>query len=801
MNDRVLNVLEFGKILDRLAGHTAFAASAALVTSLRPFVFPTEIAHAQALTTQARRLLSLKPSVGIGGARDVRPAVHRALLAGALEPQELLEIRETLASARSLRNSLSRLDEEVPAMVELASLIVDRPGLEADIGRCISERGDVLDSASPALSRIRSDLKVAHSRLIEKLNDLVSSATYRPLLQETIVTVRDGRYVVPLKADAKGQLRGIIHDQSSSGATLFVEPLITVELNNRWRELQLAEQHEIDRILRELSHSVALSATEIIGNVVALAEIDLALAKAKYSIALRGIEPTITTGRGPLEDRGLNLIEARHPLLTGEVVPIDVHLGDDFTVLVVTGPNTGGKTVALKTVGLLTLMAQSGLHIPAAEGSRVRAFREVYADIGDEQSIEQSLSTFSSHLKQIVRIVSEVRESGDGALVLLDEIGAGTDPTEGSALARSILTFLLESGAWVVATTHYSELKAYAHNTPGVQNASVEFDVETLGPTYRLSIGLPGRSNALAIAQRLGLPIDLIESAREMVSPEDQQIETLLAGIQSERDRAAAERDAAIRERRRADEIRRVLNGRIENIEKEREQVLAQARQEARDELAGIRERLKRAAAALDRSGVGQKELLPTAQELREVERELTARTPVRARRPAIVSADAAEAPTVLKLGDAVRVRSLDQGGQLVGEPDDRGQAEVQMGNFKLKVNVDDLEKLTGKARDKVVEVRLTGNSASVMLADRSVGVQLDMRGWRAEQVVPALDRYLDDAFLAGMPYVRLVHGKGTGVLRQVVRDFLGGHPLVRSYHTADAKEGGDGVTIVDLGQ
>ena len=796
LNEKVLGVLELPKVLERLAEQTSFSASRELALALRPAVEPGEVAHRQRLTTEARRLLDLKPTIGIGGARDVRPAVQRATLGGILEPQELLDVRETLASARAIKSGVVRLADDVPALADLAQIVVDRPSLEAEIGRCIGERGDVLDSASPALARIRSELKLAHQRLLEKLNDILTSTTYRPVLQEALVTVREGRYVVPLKAEAKGQLRGIIHDQSASGATLFVEPLITVDLNNRWRQLQIEEQHEVERILRELSRSVAANATEIYGNVVALAEIDLALAKAKYAIALKAVEPALATGREKPADRSICLRQARHPLLSGHVVPIDVHLGDDFAVLVVTGPNTGGKTVALKTVGLLTLMAQAGLHIPAAEESRVRIFRGIYADIGDEQSIEQSLSTFSSHMTHIVEIVQHVDAE---SLVLLDEIGAGTDPTEGSALARAILSHLLAWGAWVVATTHYSELKAYAHNTPGVQNASVEFDVETLAPTYRLSIGLPGRSNALAIASRLGLPEALTQAARDLVSPEEQQVETLLAGIQAERDRAAAERQAAQRERRHSEEIRRVLTRRLENVEAQRQEVLAQARQEAREELAEVREKLRRAAADLERATVTRETLLPVAQQLRQAERELAAKTPARLVRLAPELDGEVESGGELRLGDTVLVRSLSQSGELVGLPDERGQAEVQLGNFKLRVNLDDLERTKGRSRERAGSS--SGSYSTVLMAERAVPMQLDMRGWRAEQVVPELDRYLDDAYLAGLPFVRIVHGKGAGVLRQVVRDFLAGHPLVRSYQTADAREGGEGVTVVSLGQ
>jgi len=804
MNQKTLQTLEFPKILEQLAGYTAFAASHELARALHPTTDLAEAQRRQRATSEARRLMDLKPNISIGGARDVRDLVRRANIGAALEPPEFLDILATLQSARTLRQVIVKLGG-LPTLAETAQTIQDCPVLEREITRCITERGEVADDASPALKRIRSELNVAHNRLLDRLNDMIVSQGLQHLLQEPLITLRDDRYVLPIRAEFKGQFRGIVHDQSLSGATLFMEPLATVELQNRWRELQLEEQREVVRILRELAKRVASDGQIILTNVSALAELDLAIAKARYANAIRGVEPQLVSSKfqvssstlGNVEPGtwNLELINARHPLLDpATVVPISLHLGRDFIILVITGPNTGGKTVTLKTVGLLSLMAQAGLHIPAAEGSRVPVFQGIYADIGDEQSIEQSLSTFSSHLTNIVEIF---KLADSRSLVLLDELGAGTDPVEGSALARSILSRLLARRAMTLVATHYAELKAYAYTTPGVENASVEFDVETLSPTYRLSIGLPGRSNALAIASRLGLDQDIIEEARALLSPTQVRVETLLQEIQRDRDEAAAHLAATQAAREDAEKIQRRLNSELRQLEESRQELRAQARAAAEAELADVRQRLRQLLAELEATirreqvAVAREQATATLEEVKQLQQEVAALPPL-ARPPELVPV----APGELRLGSTVWVKSFGQAGEVMALPDEHGQVEVQIGAFRTTVPVDDLEVrgVKPQAPRREAEARPARLEAAPL-----VDLQLDLRGLRAEEVTPVLDKYLNDAYLAGMPFVRIVHGKGTGVLRQVVRDMVAKHPLVKTFHTAEQHEGGEGATVVVL--
>lgn len=798
MNQKAIDLLEFPRVRDRLASFCGFSASKELAHALEPSADPVLVARRLALTSEAVRVLNLSPNLNVGGARDVRPSVERARVGGLLDAQELLAIRATISSARSVRATIRRLDTPAPGLADLAEQIDEFPTLENEIGRCLSDTGDVLDSASPTLARIRSEVRVAHQRLLDRLHDIVYGGAHRHALQEPIITMREGRYVVPVRSDARGQLRGLIHDQSSSGQTVYVEPFETVELNNRWRQLQIEEEHEIERIMRMLSDLVAASADGIVASVAALADIDLQLAKARLAAAQKAIEPALEVGRGEPGQRGLRLINARHPLLQGKVVPITIRLGDDFQVMVITGPNTGGKTVALKTAGLLTLMAQAGLHVPADDGSQVHLFDDVLADIGDEQSIEQSLSTFSSHMRNVVEVV---RVSGRNTLVLLDEVGAGTDPAEGSALARAVLRRLLDRGAWVIATTHYTELKAFAHDVAGMTNASVEFDPETLAPTYRLQIGLPGKSNALAIAGRLGLDPDVLADAGQMLDAGQVQVENLLEGIHAERRRAEELMAALDAERKTVQKVRAELEQRLRDIDDERRDVLRRARREAEAELAELRGQLRRAASLLQRQDPSRGDLAAAARALESAGRQVLAR-PVRGN-SALPDLPTIERPSVerpLAVGDWVRVLSLGQDGQITALDPDGGEIEVRAGNFKLRVGLHDVERTEAR---RAVEI-----AAPAIASGRSVWSpetrpmperQIDMRGWRAEQVVPELEQYLNDAYMAGLRDVRIVHGKGTGVLRQVVREYLAGSSLVERFEAADLRDGGEGVTIAHL--
>ncbi len=795
MHTKSLNTLEYPKIIERLAQETAFSASRELAQALEPSGDFDIALRRQAFTAEARLLLDLRPDAGVRGARDVRAQTRAAERGKTLTPAELLDILATIRASAHVYRLITRLEDGFPLLKGLAGDLPQRGSLEARIAACISEEGDVLDSASPRLRQLRTDIRTAQQRLQERLGTLVNE--FRTALQEPIITMRSDRYVLPVRAEARGQVRGIVHDQSGSGATVFVEPLVVVEMNNRLRQLQIEERQEVERILAELSDLVGTDAAYIILAVELLAEIDLQLAKARFASVVRGSAPKLNT------DGRLHLRQARHPLLTGRVVPIDFWLGQQARMVVITGPNTGGKTVALKTVGLLSLMALSGLHIPAGDDSEVPVYHDIFADIGDEQSIEQSLSTFSSHLSRIVEIL---RDATPDSLVLLDELGAGTDPSEGSALARAILSHLLERDVATIATTHYSELKAFAHERAGVENASVEFDVETLSPTYRLTIGLPGRSNALAIAGRLGLPGEIIEQGREFLGSAGVEMESLLTNLAEERQAAADERYHLSMERAEAEYQRKELERMRRETEEERERIINAAREKSRREADAAQAELARIRTQMRRNLTEERleQLRERARKLEERNAPLPARTRTA---PANLSADgeAVSEPGDLLVGDQVRVSSLGQTGEVVAAANTRGEVEVQVGSLRMRVAVGNLERLSKrKAR---TEANGAGSSAypqMVTLPARDEAdapeTQLDLRGWRVEDALSEVDTYLNDAYLMGMPTVRLLHGKGTGALRQAIRDQLRHHPLVKNFESAPQREGGEGITVVTFG-
>ncbi len=838
MNDKTLNTLEFPKVRERLAAHASFSLGKSLALELKPSTDIAEVRRWQRITSEAVRLLSLRPDITLGGARDVRDITRRAELGSVLDTSDILMVADTLRASRNLRNLIVRTAEQKSGL-ETLSFIADGmtllPKIEEEIERCINDDGQVLDSASPALAKIRVNVRTAHNRLIARLQQIISSDTYSRALQEPIITLRDGRYVIPVKSDFKGQLRGIVHDQSNSGATVFVEPLATVDLGNEWRQLQIEEANEIERILRELGTLIGSRGEAIRINIEILADIDLALAKARYSLALDALEPELAEVRpkgpdptrlrdnrerpvqdgaargsapAPSPQRGLLFNNARHPLLTGHVVPITVELGDSFRMLVITGPNTGGKTVALKTVGLLTLMAQAGLHIPVQGGSRSVVFKSIFADIGDEQSIEQSLSTFSSHMSNIINILKQADKE---SLVLLDELGAGTDPQEGSALARAIITYILESGALAVCTTHYSELKAFAYNTPGVENASVEFDVETLSPTYRLMIGVPGRSNALAIASRLGLMPGIIEQARSFIDPEAQHVEDLLENIRTERESARAERGTAERARRDLERRGQELDRRLAEVEELKtraaEDARAQMEQELqllKDELRRLRGRVEAGMAATSGTDLTRQWVRDAQIRADEMERELKTKAaqqrkaPSRAPQQQRVRSDESAKPHVLAPGDTVFVQNLQAEGDVLSAPDSSGQIEVQVGAFKMRVPLGGVTLRRAASRTSDAPPSSLNQYAPKTPVD-APPLEYDFRGWRAEEAIEEIDRRLDQAALAGMPFIRIIHGKGTGALRKAMRDFLKNHPLVKTMEPGQLQEGGEGVTIVKL--
>ncbi len=800
MDPKSLTFLEYPLILENLAGYCAFSASAMLARALQPAVDPQEVTRRLAETTEARRLLAVHP-VDVGGAHDVRPAVDLASRGGVLEPRRLLEIRSTLIVARQLKRLFERMgkgrDDFYPRLAEIARRLPDTYGLVDAISRALSDRGEILDSASPRLASLRHQIRQAHDRLMARLQRYLTDPQTAPFLQEALITQRDGRYVIPLRAEFKGRIPAIVHDQSASGATLFIEPLPVVEANNELRQLQLHERDEEQRILAELSAHVAQHAVAISTGVEALAHLDLAFARAKYAEALRASEPLIRKPIHPSRQRGpaeaafpfpvLRLIQARHPLLDPEtVVPIDFYLPQGVRAVVITGPNTGGKTVALKTVGLLILMAQSGLHIPAQSGSELSLFHAVYADIGDEQSIQQSLSTFSGHISNIIRIL---KEADHRSLIVLDELGAGTDPQEGAALARAILNHLLQRGITTLVTTHHPELKAFAHATSGVVNASVEFDLETLRPTYQLTIGLPGRSHAIAIAQRLGLDPEIVAAAHSDIHPADRRVDKLLDDIRKERDRLALERQALERERTQLEAKTRELAARLEQIEEERRQTLARARAEGELEVAVLRRNLETLKRRLKRAAQPLEAIQAVEKDLQTLEAQVEA--PLE-RRPALEPPLPTE---LLRPGERVRVKTLNAEGVVtaVGESD----AEVQIGSLRVRARWTELER-TSAGPVAPASTQPSGPSI-VASAVSSPGLELNLRGMMVDDALQTLERHLEKAYLAGLPFVRIVHGKGTGKLRTAVRQALRHHPYVRSFEEAAPNQGGEGVTIVLL--
>jgi DNA mismatch repair protein MutS2 len=795
VDEKALQTLEFGKIVERVAALCAFRVSRELAEALTPSVIPAEVERRLALTTQARALLELDPSFSIGGARDIREELRQAGLGRSLLPAQLLDILATIRAARDVRTRFLRLRDAAQRFALFGDLVLGLasfPGLETDISRSINDQGEVMDSASPELGRLRAEVRIAHHRLLDRLNSLL--AKYGGAIQEAIITQREGRYVIPVKIGERARVPGLIHDTSASGQTLFVEPMEAVELANRWRKAQIEEQHEVERILLELSQQVGAQAAALTGTLEHLARIDLALALARYSLEIAGSAPRLLTdpppaGAGGHPTHRLDLRRARHPLLGPGAVPIDLWLGQEARVLVITGPNTGGKTVALKTTGLLVLMAQAGMHIPADDGSALSVFPHVFADIGDEQSIEQSLSTFSSHLSNIVRMLRQVTPA---SLVLLDELGAGTDPVEGAALARAITAELLARGPLVIATSHYAELKSYAYTTPGVANASVEFDVETLSPTYKLTIGIPGRSNALAIAARLGLEPSIIDAARAMLSHEQVQIEDLLAEVRADRDRTALELRRAQEARRQAERERDALAAQRAELETQKAAAIAEAVAGFEAEIAELRASLRQLERERHSIAISKEWLQQAQARASQVAADFRAAEERRRK-------DQRRAAPALGLrpGDLVQVHSLGQQGEVVEATD--AMALIQLGTLRLRLPTTDLTRLSkGQARQPAGASRPEPprRAASLPPPPPAPSIEVDLRGMRAHEVEEVLDRVIHDASYSNLPFLRIIHGKGTGALRQVVRDYLQASPLVASYQTAPLNQGGDGVTI-----
>jgi DNA mismatch repair protein MutS2 len=799
MNAHTLKVLEYEQVRELLAEQISTDLGRERVAELAPLDDEKDIQQRLQETGEARRLIDVAGSLPLGGIHDVRHAVETAARDGLIEAPALLDLADTIASGRRLRGFLIKRVEEAPRLGEMGREIGMFDGLEGEIRRCISPRGDVLDDASATLSRVRKDQRVYHGRMMERLHSYLRNSAYRDMIQDPVVTVRDDRYCIPIKAEHRSQFGGLIHDQSTSGATVFMEPTAVVELGNELRQLALKERQEVERILRELAGKVGREAIPLMGTLFTLSLVDFISAKAKLAFTMEATEPKLNR-EGLVE-----LWKARHPLLKGEVVPIDVRLGGDFTQLVITGPNTGGKTVTLKTVGLLTLMAQSGLHIPANDGSTVPVFRGVYADIGDEQSIQQSLSTFSGHITNIARILKQVEITGKHSLVLLDEVGAGTDPTEGAALAKAILLHLWRKGARTIGTTHYGELKEFAYAHEGIENASVEFDMETLRPTYRLLIGIPGSSNAFSIAARLGLPDEVIQAARGMLSDEEHTITDVIQKLTANQKATELDLARAAAAARDVDALRQKYERDLHQLQADRKQTLERAKADAFEIVRNAKRQADQLLEELKRQEKERRKRTDTfdparaRQEIQRLARQLSASLP-EPESPTRVELPAEPEPLPItdgapRIGDTVLVAPFQQKGTLLSEPEG-GKAQVQVGAMRMTVPYANLRRV---AESRPVESGTTALAQRRMQMRSTLSSEIMLLGMRAEQALTALDEYMNDACMAGISPLRIVHGKGTGALKKAVWDYLQTHPHVGGFRLGEDGEGGGGVTVVQL--
>lgn len=790
MNEKALKTLEYYKIIDMLEAFATSSIGKNKCRQLRPLDNLTEIETMQQETADALSRIYQKGSLSFSGVKDVRGSLKRLEVGSTLGIGELLAIRSLLENA-SRAKAYSRREtenEHTDSLDNMFELIEPLSPLATEIGRCILSEDEISDDASTGLRQVRRSMKLTNDKIHTQLSSFVSGNS-RTYLQDAVVTMRNGRYCIPVKAEYKSQVPGMIHDQSSTGSTIFVEPMTIVRLNNEMRELEIQEQKEIEMILSNLSQLAAENLDAIFDDVKLLSELDFIFARAQLAKSQNATEPRFN------RDRIIDIKKARHPLIDKhKVVPIDIRIGETFDLLIVTGPNTGGKTVSLKTVGLLTLMGQSGLHIPAFDNSRLSVFREVYADIGDEQSIEQSLSSFSSHMTNVVRFM----ETADSdSLVLFDELGAGTDPTEGAALAIAILSTLHERGIRAMATTHYSELKVYALSTPGVENASCEFDVETLRPTYRLLIGVPGKSNAFAISQKLGLPLSIIERAKEQISQEDETFEDVLSNLEESRKTIESEREELLSYKEEIKTLKEQLEEKQDKLDQRKERIIAEANEEAHRILREAKDYADQTMRIFNKAG---KDSM-SAKELEKHRSDLRKKMDKAGKKVALKTPQKQKStlrPQDLSLGDSVKVMSLNVKGTVSSKPDSKGMLFVQMGILRSKVHISDLQLIdepviTGPALSR------TGAGKIKMNKSASVRTEINLLGKTVDEAVSELDKYLDDAYLAHLSSVRIVHGKGTGALRKGVHNYLKRLKYVQDFHLAEFGEGDAGVTIVEF--
>ena len=793
MNEKVLHTLEYNKILDQLTEYAFSADARSRCQKLRPITDRAQIEQLQQQTSDALSRLFKYGSLSFSGVTDIRDSLKRLEIGGALSAIELLRVCSLLESAKRAKAfARSQDDNDQPddSLTSLFAGIEPLTPLCDEIRRCILSEDEIADDASSTLHSIRRSMRGMNDKIRAQMNSMINNTTTRSYLQDTVITMRDGRYCLPVKAEAKSLVPGMIHDQSSTGSTLFIEPMAVVNLNNEYKELQLREQEEIEVILAGLSNLTASYATQLLADYELLTELDFIFARAAFAQTYNGVAPLFN------DDGRIHIRKGRHPLLDPKkVVPIDVRLGEDFRLLIVTGPNTGGKTVSLKTVGLLTLMGQSGLHIPASERSELGIFDEVFADIGDEQSIEQSLSTFSSHMVNIIRILEQVN---DRSLVLFDELCAGTDPTEGAALAISILSKLHLYGARIMATTHYSELKVYALSTPGVENACCEFDVATLSPTYRLLIGIPGKSNAFAISEKLGLPSDLITDAKGRISKSEGDFEDLIADLEKNRSTIEREQLEINQYKAEIESLKEKLEQKQERLDSSRNKILREANEQAYNILKEAKDVADETIRNFNKYG---KAGAPVS----EMEKE---RTKLRGKMDKAAqkmseqkkaSVPNHNVPKKLRIGDSVKVISMNLKGTVHSLPNARGDLYVQMGILRSLVNINDLILLEEDAAPGTKKFQKTSAGKIKMSKSASVSTEINLIGKTTDEAIPLLDKYLDDAYLAHLPSVRIVHGKGTGALRNAVQAHLKRLKYVKSFHLGEFGEGDAGVTIAEF--
>ena len=792
MNEKVLKTLEYDKIIDQLAALAGSTLAKDKCKNLKPFSILSEIQAAQRETSDALSRLLRRGNISFSGVTDVRGTLKRLEIGSILSMEELLRICKLLEVCARVK-SYSRKDageDTGDSLDDLFEALQPLTPVSSEIRRCIISEDELSDDASPALFRLRRSMRQTNDRVHAQLASMVNGSV-RSYLQDAVITMRNGRYCIPVRAEYRGQVPGMIHDQSSTGSTLFIEPMAVVKLNNELRELEMKEEQEIEVILSTLSSLVAQETETIRDDLTLLTQLDVIFAKAQLSRSYHGSEP------GFNEKGWINIKKGRHPLLDKKkVVPIDIHLGKDFQLLIITGPNTGGKTVSLKTVGLFTLMGQAGLHIPAFDGSELAVFEEVFADIGDEQSIEQSLSTFSSHMTNIVSILEKATSR---SLALFDELGAGTDPVEGAALAISILSNLHRRGTRTMATTHYSELKVFALSSPGVENGCCEFNVETLRPTYRLLIGVPGKSNAFAISSKLGLSDEIIEEAKTHLTEQEESFEDLITDLENSRTTIEKEREEIDRYKQEIQTLKKRLEQKQDKLDNSREAILRKANEEARAILQDAKDYADTTMRNFNKFGkanISAKEMEQERDKLRKklsgVEKNLTLKAEKKPKKE-LKAKD-------LKIGDSVKVLSMNLKGTVSTLPNDKGNLYVQMGILRSQVNIKDLELIeepgvTGPGLGKG-----TGGSGKIKMAkSASVSMELNLLGKTVDEAIAELDKYLDDAYLAHVPSVRIVHGKGTGALRKGVHTYLRRNKRVKSFRLGEFGEGDAGVTIVVL--